>query len=449
MKLGITNITILFIGCLQLGYGQQLNLEQLKKEVIKNNFTIKNASLEVSKAQHLKKQAFYNHLPKANASLMAVKARNPLLELEIEGGNLPVYDGNPANLPAATQFAYFPGVNLPLLDQFGLGAFNLTQTLYAGNKVNNGNKLASLNLEVQEEELGLVQKKVLLDAEEAFWRVVTLTEKLKTLTSYEAFLTELRTEVETAFNNGLAIRNDVLKVTIKQSELKVKRVQLENGIVLATKKLCQISGVPYSDTLSLRGELDTLQPERSASIDQHKALLQRGEYRLLEKSVKAAELQTRMEKGNMLPTLAIGLSTFYADGIAPGSDGDFNGFGFVGLSIPISNIWENRAKVKQKKLQHAITENTMEDNLVLLQLQMDQAWDKLTETEDLIWLMGETLEQTRENLRVTQDGYDNGLEALSELLEAQAMFNEAEERMIEAKSDYKMALNRYRFVTGR
>ena len=37
------------------------------------------------------------------------KADKNMMEIEKQGGNLPVYDVNPANLATATQYAYLPG----------------------------------------------------------------------------------------------------------------------------------------------------------------------------------------------------------------------------------------------------------------------------------------------------------------------------------------------------
>ena len=64
-------------------------------------------------------------------------------------------------------------------------------------------------------------------------------------------------------------------------------------------------------------------------------------------------------------------------------------------------------------------------------------------------LLRETLEQTTENLKVNQDSYNNGLIQLSDLLEARALKAETEDKLIEVKSQYKVAVTNYLQVTGR
>jgi hypothetical protein len=48
--------------------------------------------------------------------------------------------------------------------------------------------------------------------------LISLQEKQKTLEKYELWLKDIRKQVDDAFKSGLIIKNDVLKVQIKQSE---------------------------------------------------------------------------------------------------------------------------------------------------------------------------------------------------------------------------------------
>ena len=84
---------------------------------------------------------------------MKFKFNDPLVKFDMPGGNLPVYDGNPANLSTATQFAYYPGVSLSLLDKITTGAIMATQPIFAGGRIYYGNKLAQLGIDVNTSKL--------------------------------------------------------------------------------------------------------------------------------------------------------------------------------------------------------------------------------------------------------------------------------------------------------
>lgn len=63
-------------------------------------------------------------------------------------------------------------------------------------------------------------------------------------------------------------------------------------------------------------------------------------------------------------------------------------------------------------------------------------------------MMEETVKQTDENLKVMQTSYNSGIINLSDLLEAQAQQTETADKLIEAKTQYQLAISIYLQVTG-
>lgn len=432
------------------GYAQtHLTLEKSKSMALENNAKVKNSMLEVNAAHEIKKEAYTNYFPKISASAMGAQAINPLVEAKMPGGNLPVYDGNPANLGTATQFAYMPDVNLRLLHQFGVGYVNVLQPIYAGGKINTGNKLTDLNIEIKEKLQQLSENEILLKTEQQYWLVIMLQEKQKTLSNYINFLDALYKQANNAYKNGVIIKNDVLKVSIKQSELKVNRTQLENGKKLALMQLCQTIGMDYHPNIVLDENLNDLSFPQTYFVSSAEMLPKRPEYQLLEKSVAASKLETKMKKGDYMPTFGVGVSGFYFDQFERNQKGIFNGMAYASLSIPISDWWGGKHKLKELKFKEEIAQNTLNDTKGLLSLQMEKAWTDLNEADQKIRLIEETLKQTEENLKVNQDSYNNGMIQLSDLLEARALKADTEDKLIDAKSQYKIAITNYLQVTGR
>ncbi|WP_312900030.1 TolC family protein [Chryseobacterium taichungense] len=430
-------------------FSQNITLQKAKKSALENNNQLKNSSLQVEEAKAFKKEAQTNYYPKVSAMAFGMKAINPLLELNMEGGNLPVYDGNPAHLLTATQFAYMPGINMSLLNQLAGGAVTLLQPIYTGNKIKTANQLADINLEVKKKQEELSNKEILHKTEKEYLQVLSLYEKENTLTGYEDFLDKLYKEVQNAVKSGVAIKNDLLKVTVKRSELKLKRTQLENGIVLSKKQLCQTSGIPYNDDLVFENQLSVFNPPESYYISEEEAVKNRLEYQMLEKSVEASQLQIELKKGDSRPSVNVGLSGFYLDPLTKSMDGSFNGMAFAGVTVPISNWWEDKHKINQLKTKETIAENVLKENTGLLKLQIDKAWRDLQEAYKSISLNEETLLQATENTRVNQQSYKNGLSQMSDLLEARAQVNDTQEKLIDSKIKYQEAVSYYLLVTGR
>lgn len=426
-----------------------LTLEQSKSLALKNNKAIQNSALEIEAAKQVKKNAFTNYFPKVNANILGFQAINPLIEYKMEGGNLPVYDGNPANLPTATQFAYFPGMELSMLQRSAIGVLNIAQPIYAGGRIKTGNELAQLNVEVKEQQQKLSKNEILLKTEQQYWQLISLQEKQKTLEQYELLLQDIRKQVDDAYKSGLIIKNDVLKVQIKQSELEASKNKLLNGKKLATMQFCQTIGIAYDSTLVLQETIDVTQGPLFYYTDHSQVLGNRTEYLLLEKSVEAAKLQTKMKQGDYMPTVAVGLAGYHINMLEKGANNFTNGLAYVSVSIPISDWWGGSHSIKEHKIKQEIAQNTFEDTKGLLNLQMEKAWTDVNEAWQQISIIQETALQADENLKVSQTGYNSGVVTLSDLLEAQALVAETADKLIEAQTQYKLAVTTYLQVTGR
>lgn len=430
-------------------YSQNISLEEAKKNALIHNERIKNSALEVEEATAFKKEAKNYAMPKVSALVFGMKAVDPLFKLNMEGGNLPVYDGNPANLLTATQFAYMPGINMSLLNQMAVGAVTVLQPVYAGNKIKTGNKLADINLDVKRKQSELSQREILFKTEKEYWQIVSLYKKQETLTGYENFLDKLTKEVQNAVKNGVTLKNDALKVQVKRSELKLKRIQLENGILLSTRQLSQTTGIPFTESLIASGIVSNINPPEFYFIDENTAIKQRLEYQMLEESIQASQLKTELQKGDARPSINVGLTGLYFDMLEKNTNGNFNGMAFASVSVPISSLWENKHKIDQLKTKEQIATNELQENAGLLALQIEKAWRDLNEAFTNISLNEEILEQSSENSRINQQSYKNGMSQMSDLLDAQAQVNDTEERLIESQIKYQVAVSNYLLVTGR
>ena len=220
-------ILIISASCSIVVNGQTvITLKESKELAITNNISIKNSILETEASKQVKKEAFTNYFPKISVMAFAMKAKDPLLRFDTQGGNLPVYDGNPVNIPIATQFAYMPESSIQMLDKTALGMVNVTQPIFSGGRIINGNKLANVGIVVKEQQQKLTQNDVLLKTEQQYWQILSLQEKEKTIEKYEIFLEGINRQVNDAFNSGLIIKNDLLKVQIKKNAVSYTHLTL-------------------------------------------------------------------------------------------------------------------------------------------------------------------------------------------------------------------------------
>lgn len=427
---------------------QSISLIDAQKLAIESNVKLKNSQLETQAALEVKASAKTNYYPSVSLDILAMHAIDPLMEIKSEGGNLPVYDGNPANLQTATEFAYIPASTTGLLQKMGVASIAVTQPIYTGGKIRMGNELADMGVDARKKQETLSEKEILLETTEQYWQIVSLQEKQKTIEKYEELLSQLDLQVNDAYKAGLIIRNDVYRLDLEQNELELNKNRLANGKQLALMQFCNTTGIPFDSTLFLTDDIDDFQkPLAYRNNDILGFLNNLTEVQLLEKSIDIQQLQTKLKEADYLPTVAVGLNAFYLSEFEKNTN-SVNALGFVSVSIPISSQWSGKHDVKELEIKQKMTQNTLENTKQLLQLRAEKSWIDLLEYYNQIEIIEDRILAANENLKVNQTSYESGVVPLSDLLEAKALQTEALDYMIEAKTKYRVAITTYLQHTG-
>jgi outer membrane protein TolC len=400
-----------------------LTLEDSKQLALQNNAKSKNTLLEIEASHQVKKSAFTNYFPSISAGGLMWGAQKNLMEIETQGGAM------------------------GFLKNGTVGYINVVQPIFSGGRIINGNKLASLGEEVSEFNDKLTKDEILLKTEEQYWQIISLEEKQKTIDKYEELLNRLLAQVQDAFNSGVVMKNDVLKVKLKLSEVLLNKSKLENGKKLAAMAFCQYIGIPYDSTLVLKDELKIYDIPQSYFVDKNEALKKRTEYLLLEKSVEAEKLQTNMKLGEYLPQAGIGVSGLYMK--FDEANERTLGMVFGTVSIPISGWWGGSHELQERSIKEEIAENNFKNNSELLVLQIEKTWQDLTDAYKQYLLSDESKAQAEENFKVNDDSYKNGLTTVSDLLEAQALLQQTQDQLTDAKANFIVKKTTYLQATGR
>ncbi len=433
-----------FLPTLGQAQNRTLSIDSCKTLALQNNKKIKNADFDVKSSLETKKSAYTNYFPKVSAMGLAMRSADYLIKGTIPSMNLPVYDGNLANLATASQFAYIPSTPIKALDYMNMASISVMQPLFAGGRIVNGNKLAKLGYEVSQEKKLMNSTEVLVKTENLYWSTIVLQDKLTTLTSYEKLLNQLLSDVSASVKAGLIQRSDLLKVQLKMNEVEMNKMKLENGISLSTRALCQHIGIAYDSTLVL------VQPLTPTELPQYSkenksAITKRHEYQLLNKALDAEKLQKKMTLGEYLPQVSLGAMGYTADFMNNTSS---NALAFVTVSVPISDWWGGSHKLKESQFKIEQAANKLNETSELLNLQIEQAKNELNETLFQIKTSQSSIDQAKENLKVVNDNYKAGISSMSDLLEAQALYQDAQNQFSDAVCIYKVKKADYLYAVG-
>lgn len=438
---------------------QTLSLDSCFALARRNSYAIKTAKLDVEEAQEVKKQAFTKYFPQVAATAMGYKAFDPLVEMKTED----ITNDNAREiLDMLKSVASEAGINLPnsifsIMSQGIVAQLGAVQPIYLGGRIVNGNRLAKVGIEAAKTKELIAERDALLAVEESYWLVVDFEAKRQTVEAVQKLLDTVHNIVGTAVNAGLAVQNDLLEIELRQDELAAQKIRLNNGISLARQALCQSIGVPYNENLKLE-ELDNVSTSASM-VDTKSAVQSRPEYSLLEIQLKAERLKRKMTLAASLPSVLLGVTYGYANYVSPFDpsakyqfvDIDQKRFmnGLVGLTVtvPITGWWETSHKLKQSDIKIKKAELQKNEFAEKMELQTTQAFNSTVETEALVKQYSSSVAKATENLRLARLNYKSGLQTVTDILQAQALYLQAQNSLIDARIENRMAVKKYEAYT--
>jgi outer membrane protein TolC len=169
------------------------------------------------------------------------------------------------------------------------------------------------------------------------------------------------------------------------------------------------------------------------------------EYQLLSQQVRATGLQHKMEVGKNLPSVGVGAGYNYHNLL---DNNHTFGMIFATVSVPISDWWGGSHAIKRKKIEHEKAQAQLADNSELLRIRMQKAYNDVEEARQQLDIAQRSIEQADENLRLNRNFYQAGTSKMSDLLEAQLLYQQARDRQTDAVANYHNKLLEYRQAIG-
>ena len=349
-------------------------------------------------------------------------------------------------------YAYLPADQTRVEHKdFYLGAISLLQPVYLGGKVREVNRMAGYAKQISETKKKMEDSDVLYGVDEAYWRVVSLQEKVKLAQDYNNLVTRLNSDVEDMYKEGVITRNDLLKVKVKVNEVELNLTKAQNGLELAKMALCQEIGIPLESDITLadlpKPQLTTLKDTGYASY----ALNHRNEIAALDLASKLAQSNVNLMKSRFMPNVVLTASYMAAN---PNPYKGFtNDFGLdwnvgVVVNIPIFHWGERHQALRSAKLEQKVATLKTEEAKEKITLQVKQAMFKVNETNRRVAMTQKNIERAEENLKVANDGFKEGVLSASDVLEAQALWQSSISENIEARNEAMLSETNLKKVLG-
>lgn len=434
--------------------GVNLTLESCLDMAMRNNAAIENARLDVYAAQAQKEEAFAEYFPKVSVNAFSFYALDPLLKITV---NDVLGHSDMANNIAnwVDQNAPMYGVNTyySTLKKGYSATVSVVQPVFAGGRIVSGNRLAAIGVEAAKLQSSVQARKSSVEIEQMYWQIVSLQEKVKTIDCVQKMLDNLEKDLSSAIGAGLATSTDLLQLKLKINELKSARMNLCGGIRLAKMNLCNSIGqrytpystinqdsLPHIDSVSVAGNLDSLDEPAAYWRDENEIVAGREETRLLDLAVDARKAEKRMVLGEVLPQVGVGASYGYGNFVGNGS---LNGLVFATVKIPITDWGKYSRRLRRYEYQIQKAGNDREYLGGQLLMQVRKLWLDLTVAWEQMLLAEESEAAANAVAEDRMSSYKAGLVPLSELMSAQTALRQSADALTDSRIAYRTALQSY------
>lgn len=341
-----------------------------------------------------------------------------------------------------------------------MAGINLTQPIFAGGKIVAANKMASIGREAAAQQRRLAELRVKADAETSYWTYVAVLEKVEMMKSYKALVDTAYSRTLTSVNAGMAIRNDLLRVEARQSQVTYQLEQVRSGAELCRMALCTAIGVDDSTQIE---PADHAIPEEVPADLGVFDLDARPEMQLLDADIRLKRQQVNMTRGDYLPTLGLqaGWSAYgnmKINSMAQAPDGSYvpvsqnihdNGFNIMlALQVPLFHWGEGVKKVKAAKVDVVNAELARQHNRRMMNLEVRQAESNVRTGVRLVESARVAMNQAQSSLDQTGVSYRLGMCTLTDMLDAQSQWHTSRSNLIEAQTQLRINIVEYQRATA-
>ena len=427
---------IIIFGCINAKAQQpvQLELKDALNYALSANQDARKARLDVENSQYQIEEVKSRALPQISGS--AALTYNPLLQQSA--------------LPNI--FGPNPNPNETILIAFGQkwntnAGISLSQALF-DKSVLTGLSAAKATQEFYRLNSKLTEEQIIEQVATNYYQVLVQRQQMGVLDSTIKNAARVQSILQGQYENGLAKKIDVDRISVNISNLKSQRQQLVNNVALLENQLKFFMGMPIQTPISIPDVAwDKIQPQAVPAQDSVD-VSGRTEYLLLRKQGDLLRYQKEAYKSEYYPSLSLaGNYSYQGMGnnmpLFKGKSKGVNWFDAssvsLNLRIPIFNGFATRSRVRQADISIRKLNEDMANTSLALNLAFENARTQINNSIITLNAQKENVQLAQEVFFNTQNNYNNGLASLTDLLDA-------ENSLTEAQNNYSAALLSYRLA---
>ncbi len=316
----------------------------------------------------------------------------------------------------------------------------LIQPIFMGGKLRELYRIAKANEQMEKIRTQGNDDDIIISVDEAYWRVVSVSEKLKLANQFVQLLEQLEQDVNSMVEEGVSTQADLLKVRVKLNEAQMQQLQAMNGLALSKMALAQVCGMPLDEQFEVSNENLMNVDLTAKDINMEEVYENRTELQLLEQANKIAKSGVKLAASTLQPNIAASVNYICSNpNVSNGFRNKFDGFFNAGvvLNVPIAHVNDIFA-LKAAKHKARTIELKLEEAREKVELQATQSRNKVEEANLKLNMAQANLANADENLRMANEAFAEGVMSSTELLGVQTAWLNAHSQLIDTAIEAKI-----------
>jgi len=319
----------------------------------------------------------------------------------------------------------------------------LTQPLFTGFALTTRRKIAAMGVDIQEIEKEQAVLDVAKQVKIAYFRILLARRATEVAEEEVKQLEGHANDAEQFYAQGIIPYNDLLKSQVALAQACQDKVRADSDLIVNISGLNTLIRRDIIENTNIE-EIPPFQPshyEISSLFEE--AVQKRPELRLLNETLKQADLGVRLAKSSYYPRIYLnGRYEQTGDNMgATNNDfaNDHNSSVTLQATWPFFESGKKHAEVRKATHQRAALKEKIQGVTDSILLEVRDAFQKLKVAETNIHTAREALVQAKENFRITNLQYKEGVTTSTEVLDAMTFLTQAEVNLYKALYGYRIA----------
>ncbi|WP_343658584.1 TolC family protein [Chryseobacterium sp.] len=338
----------------------------------------------------------------------------------------------------------------------GMYDFTLSASIpvYMGGKIKNTEKKAGIDTEISVLKTHLDERQLKMQIITAFLQIHHLKEQQSLINDKMKEDSVNIRQVKALKANGVVTVNEVLRTSLQLSNHTMSWTELDNDIQIAEHQLKTILSLPESQEMHVDTE-DLISDNASIPyVDEltETALSKNESVEITHKNLSLKELDQKITKANYLPKITAGGEYFlkYPNMMFFPPEPYAYRLGMIGVNLtyPIESLYKNKYKMQEARENIDLAKLQIEENEEKIRHNVYEAYKKFEETDQKVKIAEEAIQQAKENYRIVRTKYANKLSLITELIDADNAYLEAESNLISVKINRQLKYYQLQYTIG-